>query len=97
VAPSLTPTLPTTNPTATFTPTHLNAHRAAHPNDRVEYHTFGVNTGGSDVIPHQLIRTSDDRLYFFGYAGNASNALKVYWTPSAGLPASAGNFSVRQR
>jgi hypothetical protein len=81
--PSATPTIA---PSSTSTPAPTTT-------TGLSITTFGVNPGGSDVIPHQLIRTSDDRLYFFGYAGNGSTTLDVYWTTSPGLPGSTGDFS----
>jgi hypothetical protein len=54
--------------------------------------TFAIGQGGSDVIPHQLVRTRDDRLYIFAYGGDLSNSLKGYWTLQPGFPGGTGDF-----
>lgn len=45
------------------------------------------------MIPHQIVRTSDDRLYFFGNNGESSAGLYAYWTTSAGMPGKGSDFS----
>jgi len=55
--------------------------------------TFAIKAGWSDVIPHQLVRTADDRLYYFGTRGEASAILYAYWTAAAGMPNSGSDFS----
>lgn len=55
--------------------------------------SFQIGPGWADVIPHQIIRTADDRVYLFAMKGNYSNTLLVYWTVQAGLPSTATNFS----
>jgi hypothetical protein len=45
------------------------------------------------VIPHQLVRTTDDRVYFFGSKGESSSILVAYWTTASGLPNSGSAFS----
>lgn len=55
--------------------------------------TFQVGPGWADVIPHQIIRTADDRVYLFALKGNNTNILVAYWTGVAGLPSSGSNFS----
>ena len=55
--------------------------------------TFSTGMGWADAIPHQIVRTADDRLYFFGLRGDSSTILEAYWTVNAGLPNSASDFS----
>ncbi len=55
--------------------------------------TFSTGAGWADAIPHQIIRTADDRLYFFGIKGDSSSILEAYWTVSSGLPNSAADIS----
>lgn len=54
---------------------------------------FPVKQGYVDVIPRQIIRTNDDRLYIFAAQAQYSKTLKVYWTNSSGYPNSSGDFS----
>jgi hypothetical protein len=58
--------------------------------------SFPVGPGGSDNIPHQLIRTRDDRVYIFGYQGQRSANLKAYWTTTPGLPSASSSWSTTQ-
>lgn len=76
--PIWTPT-PTLTPTPTYTSTPIPP---AH---------FSVANGFSDVIPHQIIRTSADRLFIFA-PFPYSNTINVY--SAAGLPSSSSNFSL---
>ena len=55
--------------------------------------TFSIGPGSPDVIPHQVVRTADDRVYFFGGRGELSPVLCVYWTTASGLPAKGNDFS----
>ena len=54
---------------------------------------FKIGPGFADVIPHQVIRTSDDRLYIFGAEANSPTTLAAYWTTMAGLPAQTSDFA----
>jgi hypothetical protein len=58
--------------------------------------SFPVGPGGSDNIPHQLIRTRDDRVYIFGYQGERNATIKAYWTTTPGLPTSTTGWSSTQ-
>jgi len=79
---------PTPLPTATMTPTPISGPFSG------AITTFSLSKkGGSDVIPHQIVRTGDDRLYIFGYQGDQSKTLVGYWTTSPGLPASSSGFA----
>ncbi len=51
-----------------------------------------VGAGYVDVIPRQIVRTQDDRVYIF--AAQALNSVNVtaYWTTTPGMPASAADF-----
>lgn len=83
---------PSATPTSvppTFTPTPTASSPAPAP-------TAAFTTGGAgfaDVIPRQLVRTNDDRIYLFAVQAEGSKALKAYWTTSAGLPGSAAAFN----
>jgi hypothetical protein len=84
LTPSLTPTItatPTVSPTATPTtaPGTITA--------------FSIGTGWSDVIPHQMIRTADDRVYVFAVGSDSSSILYAHWTTVPGLPTSGNDFS----
>jgi hypothetical protein len=82
--PSATPTpIPTPTPTGLPSATPITSGIT----------TFSVNTGGVDVIPHQIIRTTADRLYLFGYAGDSSTTLEAYWTTAPGLPNTTTDFA----
>jgi hypothetical protein len=51
-----------------------------------------VGPGGSDVIPHQVVRTSNDFLYLIS-AVDSSDILRVYHTNNPGFPNSASDFA----
>jgi len=98
---SATPT-PTFTLTRTSTPTSTRTPTATHtltpsaspvtpPPAGIS--AFPIGTGGSDVIPHQIVRTRDDRLFIFGYGGDVSHTLYAYWTTRAGFPASSADFA----
>jgi hypothetical protein len=64
----------------------------AAPNESVPAHSFKVGTGYADVIPRQIVRTADDRLYSFAGQAQGSNNILVYWTTAPGVPTSAADF-----
>ncbi len=90
ITPTLTPTA-TPSPTADWSPTPTSTLTPAPTEGLVT--TLSVGSGGSDVIPHQLVRTAGDRLYFFGFGGDFSATLEAYWTTAAGLPNDGAAFS----
>lgn len=53
---------------------------------------FSIGPGSTDVIPHQLVRTNDDRLYIF-VSQQYSPIIRAYWTTAAGFPATAAAFA----
>ena len=53
---------------------------------------FPIGTGSSDVIPRQLVRTNDDRVYVFANQ-QYSTSLRAYWTTAAGLPSAQADFA----
>lgn len=53
--------------------------------------SFAVGSGYVDVIPRQLVRTSDDRVVLFVGRPYASS-LWAYWTESPGLPNTTADF-----
>lgn len=58
--------------------------------------SFEIGSMGSDVIPHQIVRTASDKVYMFGYTGDFSTTIKAYWQTNTGLPTSATQFSSSQ-
>jgi hypothetical protein len=52
---------------------------------------FPVGPGYSDVVPHQILRANNDRLYLFA-AQPHSTTIRTYWTSAAGLPNSQADF-----
>ncbi|MBK9924287.1 MAG: hypothetical protein IPP66_03260 [Anaerolineales bacterium] len=74
---------PTVTRTATITPIV--------PTSSVSSVTFPLGLGGSDVIPHQVVRTNADHLYIFANQ-QGSGTLRVYRTLNPGLPNSASDF-----
>ena len=99
-ATSLPPTsTPTILPaTATPTPTPLPATATATPTATPPVGGspavfFAIGSGSVDVIPHQLVRAGDDRLYAFAGKGDLSTHIGSYWTLNPGLPASTADFS----
>jgi len=53
---------------------------------------FPIGVGESDVVPHQIVRAANDRLYVF--AGEEySDLIRAYWTGAAGLPNSSAAFN----
>jgi hypothetical protein len=53
---------------------------------------FSIGTGGSDLIPHQVVRANNDRLYIFANQ-QSSKIIRVYRTTASGLPASSAAFA----
>jgi len=85
-SPTATSTQPPPTPTNTpvvFTPTPGMTNTAS----------FPIGPGWADVTTHQIVRTLDDRLYFFGSQGEDSPILYAYWTTSAGMPGIGSDFS----
>ena len=102
--PTATPTAtPTKTPTPTPTNTATHSNTATPTPTKTPTNTptvtstvgspvfFAVGPGGDDVIPHQIVRTGDDRVYIFTNA-QYSSTIHVYWTTAAGLPANAAAF-----
>lgn len=81
------PPTPTPTPTQTSTPTPTPIFTST----PIPPAYFSVANGFSDVIPHQIIRTSADRLFIFA-PRPYSTAINVY--SAAGLPSSSSNFSL---
>lgn len=53
---------------------------------------FPIGPGGSDVIPHQIVRTSNNFLYIFANQ-QSSRLLRVYRTNNAGFPNTTSDFA----
>ena len=49
----------------------------AAPNASVPAHYFKVGVGYTDVMPRQIVRTADDRLYIFAGQASESNNILV--------------------
>jgi len=89
LTPSITPSptnTPTRTPTITRTPTSTS-------NAVVSTVFFPIAIGGSDVIPHQIVRTDADKLYIF-VNQQGSQTLRVYYTTGTGLPDTASAFNL---
>ena len=80
---------PTATPPPTWTPTPTAINTATPAGPPI---VFPVGAGGSDVIPHQVVRTSADHLYLFAYQ-EMSSTLRAYRTLNPGLPNSAADFA----
>jgi hypothetical protein len=76
-------------PTRTLTPTPTRTATAAASSDSPVF--FPVGPGASDVVPHQILRTSNDRLYLFT-SQQYSTTIRAYWTSATGLPNSQAAF-----
>ncbi len=93
IPPTRTQTPTNVPPTATSippTPTSPAPTPTAIPNSML---AFPVGPGGSDVIPHQIVRAANDRLYMFSLKGDSSATIYTYWTSLTGLPNSAADFA----
>src|SRR5258708_10994449 len=55
--------------------------------------SFPVGPGFSDIVPHQIVRTADDRVRIFAASLAYSSTIVTYWTPNPGLPGSQADFS----
>ncbi|MEZ4672498.1 MAG: hypothetical protein R3E39_31740 [Anaerolineae bacterium] len=55
--------------------------------------TFPVGPGFVDVIPRQLVRANNDRLYVFAGRQENTTAISAYWTTTPGLPTASTDFS----
>ncbi|MEK7325091.1 MAG: hypothetical protein AAB217_07525, partial [Chloroflexota bacterium] len=54
---------------------------------------FSIGSGLNDVIPHQLVRANNDRLYIFAPRAQYSSEIRGYYTTSAGLPNNSAAFT----
>ncbi len=84
-APSSTSSAPTATPASPLPPT-------ATPSPAGAPVFLPIGVGYSDVIPHQLVRAGDDRVYAFA-AQPYTSALRAYWTANPGLPAAGAVFN----
>jgi hypothetical protein len=53
---------------------------------------IALGPGFSDVVPHQIVRTADDRVYAFAGEAQYTAGLKAYWTTAPGLPTTDAAF-----
>jgi hypothetical protein len=51
-----------------------------------------IGAGFVDVIPHQIVRAADDRVYVFAAQGQYSGTLQATWTSAQGLPNDSSSF-----
>ncbi len=56
------------------------------------YTYFALGPGGADVIPHQIVRANNDRIYIFTNQ-EGTGVVRAYRTINAGLPADASAFA----
>jgi hypothetical protein len=54
--------------------------------DEVKVTSFTIGTGYADVIPRQIVRTADDRVYVFAGMVQYTTDIVAYWTQTPGLP-----------
>jgi len=54
--------------------------------------SFSIGPGLNDVIPHQLVRAGNDRVYAFVIQAQFTAIIRAYWTTAAGLPNSGSDF-----
>ncbi len=55
--------------------------------------SFSIGSALVDTIPHQIVRTSADKVYVFAAKAQYSSEIRGYYTPAAGLPNSGAAFS----
>ncbi len=96
---TLTPTLSATStPTNSATPLPTNTLTATStftPTATLEPAApaaFAVGPGAVDVIPRQIVRASDDRVYLFAIKGNRSDRIESFWSRNPGLPGGTADF-----
>jgi len=93
--PTSTPTSATTfTPTASATPSAVSATpttAVTTPPGTTAFTYFPVGLGSTDVIPHQIVRTAEDRVYIFT-SQQYTSALRAYWSTTPGLPTAATVF-----
>jgi hypothetical protein len=66
--------------------------RAAADSAAIAARYIKVGVGYVDVIPRQIVRTQDDRIYIFAVQALNSVNVTAYWTTTPGMPASAADF-----
>jgi hypothetical protein len=91
---TLTPTsiyTPTETPDWTPTPTSIFSPTPT-PTIATSPVVFGMGFGGADSVPHQIVRTNDDRLYIV-VNQQSSAVIRVYRTINFGLPNAATDFA----
>lgn len=54
---------------------------------------FQVGPGYTDVVPRQIVRTANDKVYIFAGLDDFSTGLRAYWTTRAGYPTGAASFN----
>jgi hypothetical protein len=99
ISTNLPPTNTTIPPSATTTPTQSLPTPTSAPSsptltpEATTATSFSIGPAWSDSLTHQIIRTADDRIYFFGFKGESSSVLYAYWTNSPGMPVKSNDFS----
>ena len=88
---TVTPVSPTNTPNWTATATSIFSPTPTPTLDAAPV-VFSLGLGGSDSVPHQIVRTNADRLYIF-VNQQASSVIRVYRMPNPGLPTSAADFA----
>jgi hypothetical protein len=90
VVPTATPPTSVVTNTPTRTPTRTPTNATIAPTSAPS-NTFPIGTGGTDVIPHQIVRANNDHVYIF-VNQQGSEILRVYRTLSPGLPDGTSDF-----
>ncbi len=97
--PSRTPTATSTQPLPSSTSTPLST-LAATPTPtqtptpgQLSMAAFPVGPGGTDVNPHMMIRTADDRVYIIVFNSQYTKTVNMYWTTNPGIPTATTAFS----
>jgi hypothetical protein len=83
----------TSTSSRTATPTPTASPTATLPPGQVQMAFFAVGPGSVDVIPHQIVRAQNDRLYIFAGGGDLSTKIYSYWTINPGMPSSTSDFT----
>ena len=89
---TVAPTSSTTPASTLISPTPSATGQASPTPGTTAFTYFPVGLGSTDVIPHQIVRTADDRVYVFT-SQQYSPALRAYWTTTPGLPTATTTFA----
>lgn len=54
---------------------------------------FSIGSGFTDVLPHEIIRANDDKLYIFAGRADSLTTVEVYRQTTIGIPSSSADFT----